>query len=619
MASDYHPPSLGSLSVGGLPPPASRSRWLGSSPAPCGGLQCDPFPVLKVDSGALALQMSLSTALPKASLPSRPMLSVQPLVASEPLQISGDVVAASDSISSTMLEVHQQLKQQHVLAWLQLLRDAGSHSELLQATVGSDTPELHQARVVARFAPSTLAAYLRTWQTWMEFCICHQACPYQPSMTLVADFLQVSSRKSALGVATAQSRSLVWVAKHAGFPCLRQALESPLVRSYVIPSTMTLRKEAAPLPLSFVVYLEQAILKESGSSADRLLMGCLLVLIWSSLRWSDALWISPIQLAEDDDLVRGVATCTKTTSRGMPFAFIKCGLLSGTTSSNWAMKWLNLVRAAWQRTSERFPTFQPDFLIPQCGPSVEHPMFVAPLQRAQGVLVLRRFLLQSSSDASTTSVGVHSPKVTLLSWARQIGVSEEARMAQGHHRLSGARQTAAPYGRDDVHPAIFLQKQIVHRISRGFRPVIPMMRGGGQPVMDKPLAIPLATVLPKESDEVAVCLPDANDLVDTDSDPSSEDEADESTSAAPPPVLQAPMADCIFLLNESSNVAHVAACCLPDDLACVVTVQSSRTSRSYKFACNVRPSASHMVISSADTFPSHYRLCMRSACARVFD
>ena len=391
MASDYQPPSLGTLSVGGLPPPMSRLRWPDVVPAHCGGLQCESFPSLKVHSGSWALQMAPSTAAQKAPLPGRPHVSALPLVVSEPLRLSQDVVAASGTTSSTMLEVHQQLKQQHVQAWLQLLADAGPFSELFQSTAGSDTPDLHQARVVARFAPSTLAAYLRTWQTWIDFCACHQACPYQPSMTLVADFLQVSSRKSSLGVATAQSRSLVWVAKHAGLPQLRQALESPLVRSYVTPSTMALRKEVAPLPLSFVVYLEQAILKEAGSPADRLLMGCVLVLIWSSLRWSDALWISPMQLTEDDDLVRGVAARTKTTTRGMPFAFIKCGLLSGATSSNWATKWLNLVRAALQRTTERFPTFQPDFLIPQCGPSVEHPMFVAPLQRAQGVLILRRF------------------------------------------------------------------------------------------------------------------------------------------------------------------------------------------------------------------------------------
>ena len=309
-------------------------------------------------------------------------------------------------------------------------------------------------------------------------------------------------------------------------------------------------------------------------------MGCMLVLIWSSLRWSDALWISPITLAEDDELVRGIATRTKTTKSWHALCIHQMRLAFRKYNIQLATKWLNLVRAALQRTSERFPNFQPDFLIPHCGPSTDHPMFVAPLQRAQGVLVLRRFLLQSSSDASTTSVGVHSPKVTLLSWARQIGVSEEARMAQGHHRLSGARQTAALYGRDDVHPAIFLQRQVVHRISLGFRPVIPMMRGGGKPVLDKPVSLPLSSVATTESDEVQVCLPDVNDLVDTDSDFSSADELEDAPAALPVPILQAPMDDCIFLLNETSNVAHVAACCLPDDPACVVTVQSSSVSRS---------------------------------------
>ena len=89
----------------------------------------------------------------------------------------------------------------------------------------------------------------------------------------------------------------------------------------------------------------------------------------------------------------------------------------------------NLVRQALQRTSEVFPDFTPDFLLPLCGPSVDHPMFTAPMPGAQGVLLLRRLLLQANKDASVLSIGVHSPKVTLLSWARQIGASEEARMA----------------------------------------------------------------------------------------------------------------------------------------------------------------------------------------------
>ena len=210
IAAGYQPPSSGSLQVGGLPPPASSLRWSATTPLHVGGLQCDLFPALKVHQGALSLQVSMEKVHPKSGPSDRSVALVQPVLASAPLQISGNVVAATESASSTMLEIHHQLKQQHIQAWLQLLQEAGSHSELLQTTLASDTPAVHQARVVARFAPSTLAAYLRTWKTWLDFCHCHQACPYRPSTTLVADFLQVSSRKSALGVATAQSRSLVY-------------------------------------------------------------------------------------------------------------------------------------------------------------------------------------------------------------------------------------------------------------------------------------------------------------------------------------------------------------------------------------------------------------------------
>jgi hypothetical protein len=52
----------------------------------------------------------------------------------------------------------------------------------------------------------------------------------------LADFLQVSSRQSALGVATAQSPALTWVAKYAGFAVLKEALASPVVKLYTVPS-----------------------------------------------------------------------------------------------------------------------------------------------------------------------------------------------------------------------------------------------------------------------------------------------------------------------------------------------------------------------------------------------
>lgn len=115
---------------------------------------------------------------------------------------------------------------------------------------------------------------------------------------------------------------------------------------------------------------------------------------------------------------------------------------------------------------------------------------------------------------SLISIGVHSPKVT-FSWARQIGVSEEARMSQGHHRASEARQNVALCGRDDVHAALDLQRQLVHRITSGFRSVIPLLRGGAKLLVDKPVNIRHTALDPCHMD---TCLPDVADLADTDSD-----------------------------------------------------------------------------------------------------
>ena len=82
-------------------------------------------------------------------------------------------------------------------------------------------------------------------------------------------------------------------------------------------------------------------------------------------------------------------------------------------------------------------------------------------------------------------------------------------------------------------------------------------------------------------------------------------------------VVQAKSTDCIFLLNTSSLVAHVAACCEPDDSACVVQVQDGDLMKAFRFACNVRRSALDGQIVPAEVFPSDYKLCMRPPCSKI--
>ena len=610
------------LSVGGLAPPPVPLRVGALSIPPCGGLNnvgIAPPSYLRPQSLSHQLALPVSQSRPNLRTGGFALLDSQH-VASQPLSLDAKLVKPTLADSTTMLALHKQLKSQHLQTWLNLLDSAGSFSGLYASTADSANATLHRTKVVARYAPSTLAAYLKAWDHWTEVCKCSGICPFRPTVLAVADFLQVSSKKSTLGVATAQSRALTWVAKQADLPTLREALQSPVVRAYTLPSEVTLRKEAAPLPLSFVIFLENQILREQGSAADRLLMGGLLVLIWASLRWSDATWVAPASLSVEADTIRGIANKTKTTMRGMPFALLTCGFLSGSSTISWTTKWLNLVHAALQRTSESFPGFVPDFLLPMSGPNPEHPMFVAPMSRSQGILIIRKLLKTSAPETMLNGIGAHSPKVTFLSWARQVGASEESRMAQGHHRATGARQNVSLYGRDDVHDALALQKLLVHRISKGFRPVTPMLRGGAAPVADLPVSIPVTAVDLEGEISTGNCLPALEDLADTDSGSSSDNE--EQAEGAPELTLQvvrAKSADCIFLLNSSSLVAHVAACCELDDPACVIHVCDGDSQKAFRFACNVRRSALDGQIVPAEVFPSAYKLCMRPPCAKIFD
>ena len=257
MVSPNYKPSGGiALSVGGLAPLTRRAEV--PEDYACGGLpnvSSVPSPCMR--STSLVSQMALPASLPKKSAFQGGLLSLESSTpTSQPLSLDVMVVRPTLADSTTMLALHKQLKSQHLQDWLKLLDRAGSQSELFATTIDSPNATLHRSKAIARFAPSTLAAYLKSWNQWSEFCDCSGACPFKPTVLTVADYLQVSSTKSSLGVATAQSRALTWVARYAGLPILRDALTSPIIKSYTVPSELVLRKEAAPLPLSFVVFLE---------------------------------------------------------------------------------------------------------------------------------------------------------------------------------------------------------------------------------------------------------------------------------------------------------------------------------------------------------------------------
>lgn len=81
---------------------------------------------------------------------------------------------------------------------------------------------------------------------------------------------------------------MCFVARKLGLDNFRACLQGPIVSSWLQAGKWDQRpvREALPLPLFVVCELEQAV--ATGPDEDRWLISCSLLMIWCSLRFSDA-------------------------------------------------------------------------------------------------------------------------------------------------------------------------------------------------------------------------------------------------------------------------------------------------------------------------------------------
>ena len=181
---------------------------------------------------------------------------------------------------------------------------------------------------------------------------------------------------SKQGLATGPLKALAWMARTAGLPALQSRLQLSVVRAFA-PSE---RRESLPLPLSFIVWLVQ---DPATPPSEALFIGFFLTAVWASLRWGDILWVPPdrLQLQLSHGAILGTAVRTKTTNRAMPFGFMVFGL-SGTPSSNWGIKFHNLLRQSLADTLSHQPGRVIDFLPARLGGSDARPLLLDPLSEA---------------------------------------------------------------------------------------------------------------------------------------------------------------------------------------------------------------------------------------------
>lgn len=612
-------------------PPVEVPRWVRSSPMPSLGL-APPLLSLKSRSpgfaflhGTTRVQTPHSRFVIASDNSGNDFEVVHNAV---PISKSGFATASVLSMPKrvdaaiTSRNLFDRTKSRLLQQWLEILCAAGESSTLFRETRDSNRAKDHRVRVILHFAPGTLTAYFSGWATWQAFAAAQRISVYKPSHLAIADFLHVHCTQTATGSALNLFKALKFITKNAGFDHFHAALGHPLVKAYTIPATPSIRREAVPLPLSFIVWMERIILTHKLSVADRLVIGAILVLVWASLRWSDGQWASPLDLVHDDTALRGLSRRTKVTSRGMPFGIISAGFLSQLNGPSWVSTWMNLVRQAIADTKMASPSFEPDFLIPVTGPDASKPVYVAPMSRSQGIVFLRRLMQQHVAETGQMSAalhctGVHSAKVTLLSWSIQMGIDEQLRRAQGHHRLS----SVTLYSRDDVHPCLELQRMVRVQILKGFRPVTPVLRGAAVPHHDIPVTL---LDFPGSTEDIridtGVVVQSESELVDSDSGESVPPPVDESIKPFGPSQDPPDEDDEVpLLLNNHTLVAHVA---LPCDLHAKglmhIETGDDGSQACFKFACGARLTCFDTDFSLGYELPEMYRLCQRPACAKAF-
>jgi hypothetical protein len=219
-----------------------------------------------------------------------------------------------------------------------------------------------------------------------------------------------------------------------------------------------------------------------------------LACIWGSLRFSDAARTSPKSLSVDGWVLRGTAWKTKVCSRGTPFGVIGAGLLGNFPEWGWVHKWLCAL-SKWVSVVPSVEREGIDFLLPHFamdGSSVSS----EPMSYTTAVLRLRHMLGKLGIE-NTRAYTAHSGKATVISWGRQLDVSDVDLAKQGHHKVA-LGHCAGLYGRDDVFQALKVQTLVLSRLREGWRPLTAQRRGAEQPLQEPCLGCTLKPLSAKE-------------------------------------------------------------------------------------------------------------------------
>lgn len=439
-----------------------------------------------------ATPYSLQRAVPSSSFGAAPAVSGE---IGRPSRCARLVIAAGAAVG--VQKTAHVLEEESRIFWATfwakvVISDIGTHSRKIQGLEGSMHIQESIVETFARLQPKSMSRHKAGWILWREHCSSLSMSPGCPKLATMVDFVWAlkagikhdrgsGRKKNAKGVVSA----IRFVAREAAATVLLDIAGDSVVAAVAAGRSdgpIGPPREARPLPFRFVARLELAVVQrhaEFGAADDRLVVLCgFLIMIWSSLRWSDAQRCDIGEISCLQGAVRGRCWRTKSSACGMPFGCLACGL----TGSEWG----KIAAECFVERKKRCPS--QDYMLS---------VGAGPASYSQGLALLRSLLVEIGGlDAGdTANYSLHSCKKTLLAWALQVGRPFSERAAQGHHRESGQKGVVRTYSGDDVLPAFRLQLALCFAVARhDFRPTAPRGRGAVPPLQqgefDGKVAVP---------------------------------------------------------------------------------------------------------------------------------
>ena len=484
--------------------------------------------------------------------------------------------------------------------WIIFITQIGALSSFWREFSPCHSFEELALRLLDKYANSTVTKYLGTLQNFGTILSDLQLSWQDVGTHRIADLLQCTheGRKCEYGFgATALIKALRWIHKLLTIDSW-QNLHSPVVNSFFKMADAD-RNEAVPLSLFLVMHWERRVLHSNCSSQDVIILGGLLLLLWSGLRFSDGQRVNLSSLSWSVTALRGTAFRTKTTRRGQPWAIQASGFLSYGDFS-WVAKWLMTLDTLWSTLS--VPGQSSDFILPMSqADSFVQPLI--PMTYSQALKWMRYYCtlpwksLDGVELSDPNAATLHSLKTTTLSWSNQLAqrglVTDEQRHLQGHHRRGSMRL----YSRDDTSGQLALQHTVIAQVCGGFRFVTPLHRGSQAPLHEPEVSLEKFrkdlpsftwTFLPfgqTRKDPIVTgilsALENQRDIASSDSEDSSSSSSSSSSDSDNIPVNNTVMMDSQWKIAVSTKIQHVMLLC--DD-----STQPQFEEIHFRAACGVR-------------------------------